>query len=333
MKQVVSDDAPVLILYTGGTLGMALGSDGWAPAAGFEHSIATAQRRWPTATTLAAWRYAAIDPPIDSANMTQALWLHMRDAVVQAVQQGCRGVVVLHGTDTLAYSAAALSFLLGGLAVPVVLTGSMRPAVQADTDAWDNVFGALEAITRCTAGVFVYFHGRLLRGAQASKWHSDADDAFRALRYEGKGAAHSSMPPQFAYQRVRQPVPLAVVPFYPGFQVHSVRALLDTGIKGVVLECYGTGTGPTEDPQLLAVLGEAKAQGVTVVGISQCPVGTVLPGQYAAGSLLVQAGMLPSGSMSREAALGKLFSLLGAGAQRAEVADYWLTDFCGELAP
>ncbi|MGG4775591.1 asparaginase [Paenalcaligenes sp. Me52] len=332
MTNVVPVTGPVLILYTGGTLGMELGANGWAPAVGFEQRIQQAQTTWPQAQSLPAWRYATIDPPIDSANMTQQLWLSMRDVIVQAAEQGCSGVVVLHGTDTLAYSAAALSFLLGGLGVPVVLTGSMRPAVQPDTDAWANVFGALSAITSCAAGVFVYFHQRLLRGTQVSKWHSEADDAFRAVRHDGAETITGHVPLALNFQVQRQPVSLAVVPFYPGFQANALQSIVDTGVQGLILECYGTGTGPTEDAELLAVLHRAIARGVAVVGISQCPVGSVLPGQYAAGSLLVQAGMLPSGSMTREAALAKLFALLGAGITAQKLPDYWLTDFCGELA-
>ena len=331
MMQATSAAGPVLILYTGGTLGMELGAEGWAPATGFEQCIQQAQQSWPTTQQLPSWRYKAIEPPIDSANMTQQLWLRMRDEVVDAVQQGCSGVVVLHGTDTLAYSAAALSFLLGGLGVPVVLTGSMRPAVQPDTDAWVNVFGALLAIQRCTAGVFVYFHQRLLRGTQVTKWHSDADDAFRALGREDEQPNVDAIPVELNVQVVRQPASLAIVPFYPGFQASVLQSVLESGVKGVVLECYGTGTGPTEDAQLVAALRRATDQGVAVVGISQCPIGSVLPGQYAAGSLLVQAGMLPSGRMTREAALAKLFSLVGAGVSADALPTYWLTNFCGEL--
>lgn len=331
MTHDVSATGPVLILYTGGTLGMEHSAQGWVPAAGFEQHIQQAQQGWPQARALPAWLYAAIDPPIDSANMTQQLWLRMRDDIVQAVQQGCSGVVVLHGTDTLAYSAAALSFLLGGLGVPVVLTGSMRPAVQPNTDAWDNVFGALTAIQRCTTGVYVYFHQRLLPGTQVSKWHSDADDAFRVLGRDEQQLERGAIPSELGFHVARQPVSLAVVPFYPGFQASVLQSVLDTGVKGVVLECYGTGTGPTEDEQLLVLLRRATALGVVVVGISQCPIGSVLPGQYAAGSLLVQAGMLPSGAMTREAALAKLFALLGAGVSADALPTYWLTNFCGEL--
>lgn len=331
MTHHVSTTEPVLILYTGGTLGMEHSAQGWVPAAGFEQRIQQAQQGWPHAHALPAWRYAAIDPPIDSANMTQQLWLRMRDEIVHTVQQGCSGVVVLHGTDTLAYSAAALSFLLGGLGVPVVLTGSMRPAVQADTDAWANVFGALAAIPRCTAGVFVYFHQRLLHGAQVTKWHSDADDAFRSLGREEAQPDLGAIPTELNFQVQRQPVSLAVVPFYPGFQASMLQRVLESGVQGIVLECYGTGTGPTEDAQLLAVLRRATAEGVAVVGSSQCPIGNVLPGQYAAGSLLVQAGMLPSGRMTREAALAKLFSLLGAGVNTDALPTYWRRNFCGEL--
>src|SRR5690606_23281346 len=157
----------LLVLYTGGTIGMQMSEAGLAPASGFEARLRAEQAAHPERPA-PAWRFQELSPPIDSANMRQANWLAMRDAIVRAVdEQGADAVLLLHGTDTLAYSAAALSFLLLGIRVPVLLTGSMLPAGVEGSDAWPNLFGALERLSQGVApGVHLYFAGQLLHGAR-----------------------------------------------------------------------------------------------------------------------------------------------------------------------
>ena len=264
--------------------------------------------------------------------MTQANWLALADAVRQAVDEdGCDGVLLLHGTDTLAYSAAALSFLLLGLPVPLLLTGAMLPVSSSGSDAWGNLFGALRRLQAGIApGVYLYFHDRLLHGARASKLSSDAFDAFAELPRLRQGAHASAWPASLSYRQPRQPVRLAVLPLHPGFDASLLRALLENGVRGVVLECYGSGTGPADDPLLLEVLREAHARGVVLLAISQCLHGHIDFAVYAAGSQLAACGLLSGGGMTREAALGKLFALLGAGLGQADV-EHWLSlDLCGE---
>ena len=132
----------VMVLYTGGTIGMQASANGLAPASGFEVRM----REQFAGADLPAWRFQEMSPLIDSANMNPAYWQRLRSAVVEAVDAGCDAVLILHGTDTLAYSAAAMSFQLLGLPVPVVFTGSMLPAGVPDSDAWENVSGALTAL-------------------------------------------------------------------------------------------------------------------------------------------------------------------------------------------
>src|SRR5690606_6294632 len=134
--------------------------------------------------------------------------------------------------------------------------------------------------------------------------------------------------PPLDYRTNVREAKLAVVPLYPGLQADVLAALLSTGVQGAVLECYGVGTGPSDDQNVLAALREAAARGVVLVGISQCPAGTMLPGQYAAGSAFLRSGVLPSGSMTREAALAKLLGLLGCGVPPAEVAGWWSKNLC-----
>ncbi|MFJ1338052.1 asparaginase [Pseudomonas caricapapayae] len=321
----------LLVLYTGGTIGMLETPQGLAPAGGFEarmRDYLATQSQSPGI----AWRMRELSPLLDSANMQQANWLSMRDAIVEAVKQdGHDAILVLHGTDTLAYSAAALSFLLLGLDVPVLLTGSMLPAGAPDSDAWNNLCGALRLFeTGIDNGVHLYFAGQLLHGARASKLRSEAFDAFAALPRHREGQRAGQIPAVLTYCQPRTPVNLAVLPVFPGLQAAHVRALIDSGVKGLLLECYGSGTGPSDDETLLQVLADARRRGVLVVAISQCPQGSVMFDTYAAGSRLRDAGLVSAGGMTREAALAKLFALLGAGLDAA-TAQHWFTlDLCGE---
>ncbi|MBA1274923.1 asparaginase [Stutzerimonas azotifigens] len=322
----------LLVLYTGGTIGMQMSASGLAPASGFEARLRARQAEEP-ALRLPPWAFRELLPLIDSADLTQQHSLAQRDAIVAAVEQdGCDAVLVLHGTDTLAYSAAALSFLLLGLPVPVVLTGSMQPAGVPGGDAWPNLFGAMQALQAGVApGVHLFFDGQLMHGARCSKLRSDAFDAFQVLPRLRQAERAEALPPTLDYRHPRQPVNIALQPFYPGLRAAHLRALLDCGVQGLLLECYGSGTGPSSDAQLLAVLEEAHARGVVLAAISQCPQGHIEFGVYAAGSRLLQTGLVSAGGMTREAALGKLFALLGAGLSQGE-AEHWMTrDLCGEM--
>lgn len=325
-------DKRLLVLYTGGTIGMQMSAQGLMPAAGFEARMQAQQAL--DGQTLPDWYFRELLPPIDSAAMTQRNWLEMASAIRQEVDSGyCDGVLLLHGTDTLAYSAAALSFLLLGLPVPVLLTGSMRPAGTPDSDAWANLFGAMQALNAgIKPGVQVYFHGQLMHGARLTKLGTCGLDAFAELPRPRSGPRAQTVDSSLDYRQPRQPVSLAVLPLYPGIQASQVQALLDTGVRGLVLECYGSGTGPSDDADLLAALAAAHQRGVVLAAISQCPQGHVEFGLYAAGSQLASTGLVSGGGMTREAALGKLFALLGTGLGQAEVEHWFALDLCGERA-
>lgn len=324
----------ILILYTGGTIGMQMGADGLVPASGFEARLRAQQSREEGDIALPDWRFRELLPPIDSANMTQAHWLVMRQAILDGLaEEGCDSVLVLHGTDTLAYSAAALSFLLLGLPQPVLLTGAMQPAGVEGGDAWPNLFGALRMLQRGERpGVQVYFDGRLLHGVRVGKLRSDAFDAFTVLPRRRHGQRAATLPSALDYRQPRRPVRIAVQPLFPGLDAGQLRALLDSGVEALLLECYGSGTGPADDADFLATLREAQQRGVLLAAISQCPQGHVEFGVYAAGHRLQQIGVVSGGGMTREAALAKLFALLGAGLSRDEAAHWFTLDLCGELA-
>ncbi|WP_449430081.1 asparaginase [Pseudomonas putida] len=321
----------LLVLYTGGTIGMLETPEGLAPAGGFEARMREYLGQQAKAPQL-QWALQEMNPLLDSANMQQHNWLAMRDAIVEAVEvAGHDGVLVLHGTDTLAHSAAALSFLLLGLPVPVLLTGSMLPAGAPGSDAWGNLCGALRQFELgLEDGVQLYFHGQLLHGCRTSKLRSEAFDAFAALPRHRDSELAAEIPATLGYRQLRQPVNLAIMPVFPGLHAEHLRALLDSGVQGLVLECYGSGTGPSDDQALLEVLHSARQRGVMMVAISQCPEGTVVFDTYAAGNRLRATGLVSAGGMTREAALGKLFALLGAGLD-VEAAERWFElNLCGE---
>ncbi|MCP9340295.1 asparaginase [Stutzerimonas xanthomarina] len=320
-----------LVLYTGGTIGMQQSAEGLMPASGFASRLREQQDKQP-GLTVPDWQFRELLPPIDSANMNQTHWLAMVEAIRAGVEQdNCDAVLVLHGTDTLAYSAAALSFLLLGLEVPVVLTGAMLPAGAPGSDAWNNLFGAMQALhTGVEPGVHLYFAGKLMHAARVSKLGTASLDAFGVLPRLRQGQRAPSIPAALDYRHPRQQVNLAVLPLYPGIQAAQVHALLSSGVQGVLFECYGSGTGPADDADLLKALQDAHQRGVVLAAISQCPQGHVEFGIYAAGSKLEANGLRSGGGMTREAALGKLFALLGVGLSQTEVEHWFALDLCGE---
>lgn len=323
----------IMVLYTGGTIGMQASANGLAPASGFEARMRDYLHSQPQ-LVVPQWRFREMNPLIDSANMTPDYWQRLREAVVEAVDvDGCDSVLILHGTDTLAYSAAAMSFQLLGLQARVVFTGSMLPAGVTDSDAWENLGGALAALGQGLApGVHLYFHGELLDPTRCAKIRSFGRHPFARLQRQGGGMKAASIPQALQYQQPKQLARAGVLPLFPGIGAEQLDGMLDSGIQGLVLECFGSGTGPSDNPQFLASLERARALGVVVVAITQCHEGGVELDIYEAGSRLRGVGVLSGGGMTREAAFGKLHALLGAGLASDEVRRLAELDLCGELS-
>ncbi|MGY2289953.1 asparaginase [Pseudomonas sp. SDO528_S397] len=321
----------VMVLYTGGTIGMQASAGGLAPASGFDTRMREFLASQPQ-LAVPAWRFREMSPLIDSANMNPAYWQRLRVAVVEAVDAGCDAVLILHGTDTLAYSAAAMSFQLLGLPVPVVFTGSMLPAGVPDSDAWENVSGALLALGEGLApGVQLYFHGALMAPTRCAKIRSFGRHPFAALQRSSGAAKAESVPDTLNYRHAKALAKVGVLPLVPGIGAEQVDAMVNSGLQALVLECFGSGTGPSDNPAFLASLARAQAQSVVVVAITQCHEGGVELDVYEAGSRLRGVGVLSGGGMTREAAFGKLNALLGAGLDTAQVRHLVERDLCGEL--
>ncbi|AUZ48900.1 asparaginase [Pseudomonas orientalis] len=306
----------VMVLYTGGTIGMQASANGLAPASGFEARM----RQQLADQPVPAWRFREMAPLIDSANMNPDYWQRLRTAVVEAVDDGCDAVLILHGTDTLAYSAAAMSFQLLCLPAPVVFTGSMLPAGVPDSDAWENVSGALAALGQgLAAGVHLYFHGALMAPTRCAKIRSFGRHPFAALQRQENAARAESLPAALNYRQPKALANVGVLPLVPGIGAAQLDAMIGSGIQALILECFGSGTGPSDNPQFLASLQHAQDKGVVVVAITQCHEGGVELDVYEAGSRLRGVGVLSGGGMTREAAFGKLHALLGAGLASDEV--------------
>jgi L-asparaginase len=322
----------VMVLYTGGTIGMQASENGLAPASGFQARMAEQLAGQP-ALVVPQWQFREMSPLIDSANMTPAYWQRLREAVVDAVdEKGCDAVLILHGTDTLAYSAAAMSFQLLGLDAPVVFTGSMLPAGVPDSDAWENVNGALQALGEgLPRGVHLYFHGELLQPTRCAKIRSFGRNPFAALNRARGGDSAGDLPAALDYRQPKQLAEVAVLPLFPGIGAAQLDAVIDSGIQGLILECFGSGTGPSDNTAFLASLQRAREQGICVVAITQCHEGGVELDVYEAGSRLRGVGVLSGGGMTREAAFGKLHALLGAGLPIEDVRRLVEQDVCGEL--
>ena len=324
----MSPSSNVMVLYTGGTIGMQASANGLAPASGFEARMREQLADQP----VPAWRFEEMAPLIDSANMTPAYWQRLRTAVIDAVDQGCDGVLILHGTDTLAYSAAAMSFQLLGLPAPVVFTGSMLPAGVPDSDAWENVSGALRALGAGLApGVHLHFHGAMIAPTRCAKIRSFGRNPFAALNRQGGAARADAIPPTLDYRHPKALANVGVLPLVPGIGAAQLDAVIGSGIQALILECFGSGTGPSDNPGFLASLQQAQEKGIVVVAITQCHEGGVELDVYEAGSRLRGVGVLSGGGMTREAAFGKLNALLGAGLDTEEIRRLVELDLCGEL--
>jgi|SRR5476651_2625392 len=322
----------IMVLYTGGTIGMQASANGLAPASGFEARMREFLASQPH-ITVPAWQFREMAPLIDSANMTPAYWQRLRVAVIEAVDAGCDAVLILHGTDTLAYSAAAMSFQLLGLPAPVLFTGSMLPAGVPDSDAWENVSGALVALGEGLAsGVQLYFHGKLMAPTRCAKIRSYGRNPFAALQRNGGVAKADNLPAALDYRHDKALANVGVLPLVPGIAAAQLDALIGSGIQALVLECFGSGTGPSDNPAFLASLKRAQDNGVVVVAITQCHEGGVELDVYEAGSRLRGVGVLSGGGMTREAVFGKLNALIGAGLDTAEIRRLVELDLCGELS-
>jgi L-asparaginase len=330
----------VYIAYTGGTIGMTRSRDGYVPAPGNlqEQLRAMPELRHESMPDVELHEY---EPLLDSSNMTPAEWVKIAHDIA-AHYDDFDGFVVLHGTDTMAYTASALPFMLSNLGKPVIVTGSQIPLCEVRNDARENLITSLLiAASHAIPEVCLYFGGKLLRGCRAVKVSADGFAAFDSPNFPPLGTVGIDIDVNWNFVRRASGEPLVVEEFaspvvsalrlFPGISPELVRNVLRPPLQGLVLEAYGVGNGPDQNGAFLSALEEATSRGVVIVDCTQCLEGSVNLGEYAAGSALARVGVISGFDMTAEAALTKLYHLFSRGTDVDEVKRELQRDLRGEM--
>jgi L-asparaginase len=280
---------------------------------------------------------------LDSGDMQPADWLTIARAVHGALSEGkWDGIVVVHGTDTMAYTASALALLLGPLPRPVVLTGSQRPLFEARSDARQNLIDAAYIATMPVHEVSIAFATRVLRGARATKRDAWALDAFDSpscaplaeLGVDVEIAPHVRPAGELAPLDAHIEERVLAVRVAPGMHPNLLRGALRAGVRGLVLMTYGTGNLPhLAAGSIIPAIDEARERGVPVLVVSQCPRGHVDMRRYAGGAQAAAAGAISGGDMTVEAAIAKLMIGLGRFGAGEALRAFLEKDIVGERTP
>ncbi len=329
----------ILLVHTGGTIGMTKTENGYQPDGAYFrqavfHMDSLKKRDMPQ------WDFTETETLLDSSRMKAEDW-NMIGRVIADHYEDYDGFVILHGTDTMAYTASALSFMLKGLNKPVILTGSQIPLCETRSDGRDNLITSMMiAGAGKVREVCIYFGGLLLRGNRATKYSADGMQAFVSKNYPPLATAGISIhynESAFLQRRSERfecrpfaNIPIGVLKVFPGIQFELFESIIAGKLKGVVLEAFGAGNMP-DDASLLPILRKAHENGTVLTVCSQCVQATVDMSAYEAGSTLRRAGAVSGRDMTTEAAVAKLYYLFSVYDDPAHVRFNMERDIRGEL--
>ena len=349
MKQNIKNDkSAILLIYTGGTIGMK--EDPAIQALrpfNFSQILEEVPELGKFAYRIDSYTF---DPIIDSSDVEPAMWLELVGLIEERYDE-YDGFVILHGTDTMAYSASALSFMIEGLTKPVIFTGSQLPIGAPRTDGKENLISSVEIAAAKDADghalvpeVCIYFDNVLMRGNRASKINSDNFRAFRSPNFPPLAEAGISI--RYNTLNIRRPGSWGAKPIFhknldtresimkmhPGITPQIVRTILcgdDT--RAVIIETYGAGNAPSKE-WFLEIVREASSMDKILINVTQCLAGSVNMDIYATGKCLKDAGVTNGYDSTTESALGKLFYLLGQLTDPTAVKSYMESDLRGEIS-
>ena len=341
-----ADYPSVLLIYTGGTIGMIENPEtGALENFNFAHLLKHVPELKRFNYHISSYQF---DPPIDSSDMEPSLWAKIV-AIINDNYENFDGFVILHGTDTMAYTASALSFMLENLAKPVILTGSQLPIGTLRTDGKENLITSIEIAaakrpdgTALVPEVCIFFENHLMRGNRTTKMNAENFNAFRSFNYPVLAEAgihikynnvqiHVNGEERELKPHYLLDTNVVVLKLFPGIQENVIAAILGIdGLKAVVLETYGSGNAPRKE-WFIRRLCQASERGIVIVNVTQCSAGMVEMERYETGYQLLQAGVVSGYDSTTESAVTKLMFLLGHEYTADEVRDRMNRSMAGEI--